>query len=432
MSNLVPYRIQLDVKEVASQLSFSIAKGDTGRRLIIQLIDDGKAFDLARGNYAIFTADKPDGTTIFNDCTIKDNLIIYDITKHTVSALGITECEIVLYDSTGYVITSPKFSMIVYDAIRNRVDLPSEDEMDVLDAIAFRESERIAKEEAREDNEFKRNDNESIRMLNEADRLATVNVISNYITGNEPSQIDSFESILGLIDARMVGLNKHNFFEITMPTEGGATSVAIISYGLGKLPNDMDVEEPLVPNVVYYYEGYRFVGLDKPIPELSLLKAHEENVEALIDEAENTVAVITNPNNYNKANGFVRLDANAKIPADLIPFERTIEMFPINSEEDLTSLYQANVGDIAFMSESTEDNKIITKSWRLFGDYYIKDNWLLQSTTFNSTSLYAEESGHSQNTTKVNGVLVRFGSVEEYNSTDKDGLYVITNYAEEV
>ncbi len=73
MSNIVPYRIQLDIKEVSSQLSLSVALGDTGRKLIIQLVDDGKEFELGRGTYAVFTALKPDGNTLYNDCTIQDN-----------------------------------------------------------------------------------------------------------------------------------------------------------------------------------------------------------------------------------------------------------------------------------------------------------------------------------------------------------------------
>ena len=162
-------------------------------------------------------------------------------------------------------------------------------------------------------------------------------------------------------------------------------------------------------------------------------EGYKEQSKEWADIAHDKVEEITNENNYNHANGFVRLNANAKIPADLIPLDKTIEMIPITDESQLTSLYQANVGDIAYMPITTDEGTVVTKSWRLFGEqYWVKSNWILQATTYNSTSLYAEESGHSEDTTKVNGVLVRFGSKQDYDKDTKDGLYVITNYAEEV
>ena len=165
---------------------------------------------------------------------------------------------------------------------------------------------------------------------------------------------------------------------------------------------------------------------------IGVVESLKNDAEQAKTEAFDKVEEITNEDNYNKANGFLRLDATGKIPADLIPFDRTIEMFPISSEDELTSLYQAHLGDIAYMSELVDGDKLVTKSWRLFGDYFIKSAWLLQSTTFNSSSIYSEESGHSQDTTKVNGVLVRFGDIAKYKSDTKDGLYIITDYAEEV
>jgi hypothetical protein len=165
---------------------------------------------------------------------------------------------------------------------------------------------------------------------------------------------------------------------------------------------------------------------------ISIVESLKNDAEQAKTEAFDKVEEITSEDNYNKANGFLRLDATGKIPADLIPFDRTIEMFPISSEDELTSLYQAHLGDIAYLTELVDGDKLVTKSWRLFGDYFIKSAWLLQSTTFNSSSIYSEESGHSQDTTKVNGVLVRFGDIAKYKSDTKDGLYVITDYAEEV
>lgn len=444
MSNLVPYRIQLDVKEVASQLSFSITKGDTGRRLIIQLVDDGKVFPIARGSYATFSADKPDGSTIFNDCTIQDDNIIYDITEQTVSCEGSTECEIVLYDSNGYRLTSPKFTIIVYEAIRTRVDLPSESEMTVLDAIGTAESQRKEAEFRREDNEYTRILNEGTRGIGEAYRIASINTLRAYLGNYAMPSIETPNDIFQKIDEGKANVSAYNFFNVSNSETIRCIAIIgdMLTAGDEEITDTTDFE--IIANIVYFYKGARFVALNVQPPETTVFNEledrvtyHENQAKEWADVAYDKVEEITNEENYNHANGFVRLNGNAKIPADLLPMEKTIEMIPIESEDDLETLSQANVGDIAFISESVYDEdtgttKVLTKSWRLYGDYSEKNNWILQSNTFNSSALYSEEAGHAYDSTRVNGVLLRFGDIEAYNKADKDGVYFITNYAEEV
>lgn len=430
MSNIVTYKIQLDVKKVASQLSFSICKGDTGRRLVIQLISDGKVFNLSKGNYAVFSATKPDGTVIYNDCTISNDVITYDITEQTVSSIGNVEGEITLYDSTGYVITAPKFSIIVYDSNRSKVDLASYDELEALDQLMINEAARIEQEVLRVENEEQRG-------VHEAYRIASTYILRAYLNKLDLPILSDAKEIFSAIDEEIV-TNNNRFF---ITNDGGITGIACLEY----IPVEGDhiVSDPsivtLVPNVVYRYKYVRFVCLNVSLPETNVfehleetVKQYEDKAKEWADIAEDKVEEITNEKNYNHPNGFVRLESNGRIPSTLIPTDRTIEMFHIDSEDDLTSLYQAEMGDIAYLSELVNGERLVTKSWRLFGNYFPKENWLLQATTFNSTSLYADESGHSQDTTKVNGVLVRFGDIAKYKSDTKDGLYIITDYAEEV
>lgn len=454
MSNISTYRIQLDVKDIASQLSISVPKGNTGRRLVIQLVDDGKAFPIARGSYAMFIADKPDGSSITNDCTIQNDTIIYDLTLNTVSCVGNTNCEIDLFDANGFSITTPRFSLIVYETTISKVDLPSESEMNILTAIGINESARKEAEIVREENESIRIVNEETRGLNEAYRVASANTLRAYLGNYELITIETPNDIFELIDNRLVDVSTHNFFLVD---DEIVRCISII----GDLITEGDIEatptDIIEVNKVYFYGGLRFVALPVQAPETSVFNELEDRVTIHEEEARKwalgstdsnddqydnsakdwsrkaseKIDEITSESNYNHANGFVRLDSNAKIPADLLPLEKTIEMIPIQNENELTYLSQANVGDIAFMSITTDEGKVLTKSWRLYGQYYIRDNWILQSNTFNTSSLYAEESGHSQDTTKVNGVLVRFGDIQKYNEDTKDGLYIITNYADE-
>ena len=107
------YRISLDIKSIQSQISLPIKQGDTSRGIYISLTDGGKPYTIARGCYAVIKGEKSDGTEIGNNCYIENNRIVYPITQHTVSAPGIVECEVSLYNSEVSLITSPRFTLIV-------------------------------------------------------------------------------------------------------------------------------------------------------------------------------------------------------------------------------------------------------------------------------------------------------------------------------
>ena len=115
--NYTEHKITLDVNESVSQVSLSVKKGDTGRRLLILLAEKGYPYHISKDCYAVFTAYKPDGKVVFNNCSIDDCVIVYDFTEQTVAAAGFVDCEIILYGANGKQITSASFSIIVEDTI---------------------------------------------------------------------------------------------------------------------------------------------------------------------------------------------------------------------------------------------------------------------------------------------------------------------------
>ena len=129
------YRISLDVHDTTSQLSFSVKKGDTSRRLLISLMDNGVPYVLTENCYAVFSARKPDKNIVFNDCTIEKNLIIYDITEQTTALEGRLDCEITLYDINGEQLTSPRFTIIVYATVFSEEEVESSGEYKSLNTL---------------------------------------------------------------------------------------------------------------------------------------------------------------------------------------------------------------------------------------------------------------------------------------------------------
>lgn len=124
--NYTEHKITLDVNKPASQATISVKKGDTARRLRIHLSESGRPYYISQDCYAVIAATKPDGYVIFNNCTIEDSVIGYDFTAQTVAAVGLMNCEIILYGKRGLQLTSASFDIIVEDSNYASVESSSE------------------------------------------------------------------------------------------------------------------------------------------------------------------------------------------------------------------------------------------------------------------------------------------------------------------
>lgn len=129
------HKITLDVHKTVSTTSVSVKKGDTAHRLLIILSEGGYPYRIGEDCTAVFSAVKPDGTTIWNDCTIDNDVVIYDFTEQTTAALGVTNCEIQIYDPNGALLTSASFLLFVEDGASNRSAVVSSDEFAMLQTM---------------------------------------------------------------------------------------------------------------------------------------------------------------------------------------------------------------------------------------------------------------------------------------------------------
>lgn len=137
------YRFLLDVHEINSQISLSFKQGDTGRVLHITLTEEGEVFNIPEGCVAVFSAVKPDGKIIFNDCEINGNEISYTITPQTTTVTGKVDCEIRLYGKANTIISSPHITIFVHPAVyADRIE--SVDEVNVLSGLIYEASTKLA------------------------------------------------------------------------------------------------------------------------------------------------------------------------------------------------------------------------------------------------------------------------------------------------
>ena len=111
--NYSNYRASLDIHAAGSQAVLHAKQGDTKRQILVTLTEDGRPYLISSDCRAVFTAKKPDGSILFNDCAIEGNLISYSFTAQTTALAGRLDCEIRLYGADNGLITSPGFDLIV-------------------------------------------------------------------------------------------------------------------------------------------------------------------------------------------------------------------------------------------------------------------------------------------------------------------------------
>ena len=111
------FRILLNVNEASSGAALTVKHGDNKRRIYIYLTEDEHPYPLQGDFIAVLRAKKPDGTILYNYCTIEKDAVIYDMTAQTTAATGRVDCELRLYSAEGEQLTSSRFIILVDRAL---------------------------------------------------------------------------------------------------------------------------------------------------------------------------------------------------------------------------------------------------------------------------------------------------------------------------
>lgn len=144
--NFLDYKFSLDMHTNYTQTSLSMLKKDSRRRLCINLVEKGKPYEISEECYAVFAAKKPDGKFLYNDCTIENNIIYYEVTEQTTVVEGEMPCEIKLYGADNALITSPRFKIIVNAPVladEDEVEIESTNEVTALTALVSEATDLI-------------------------------------------------------------------------------------------------------------------------------------------------------------------------------------------------------------------------------------------------------------------------------------------------
>ncbi|MBR4086994.1 MAG: BppU family phage baseplate upper protein [Clostridia bacterium] len=125
------YRISLDVHKIESQVSITTFRGDSGHKIVANLTEDGKPLPLSKNCTVNFEALKADNHTLINECYIDDGKIVYEFKQNTpegetcqVTAYpGTVKCQFKLIGENGRIISSPRFTIVVEEAVCNEGEI---------------------------------------------------------------------------------------------------------------------------------------------------------------------------------------------------------------------------------------------------------------------------------------------------------------------
>nr|DAL95461.1 MAG TPA: Baseplate component [Caudoviricetes sp.] len=130
----VEHRIKLDLMKAGLQGQVIVKKADSdSRKINIFLSSAAGPYNMKDITSAILRAEKPDGKVMFNSCTVCEDRLEYIITTQTIAATGTVTCEITLMSSSGQVLVTPQFEIIVADIIYSDTEIESTNEYTALE-----------------------------------------------------------------------------------------------------------------------------------------------------------------------------------------------------------------------------------------------------------------------------------------------------------
>ena len=119
-------RVTLDLGATSSPLTLTAKQGDSVREIIVGFTNNGAVYPLEDSCTVVFTAEKPSGAKIFNECTLDGNNARYKFTAQTVSEIGAMKCEFKIFADMNKPpkLTSPRFMINVEEPVFNDGDVP--------------------------------------------------------------------------------------------------------------------------------------------------------------------------------------------------------------------------------------------------------------------------------------------------------------------
>lgn len=117
------YRFSLNMNDETAQVFCNVRNGDDCSKLIVSLQEDGRAYTFDDDVHAYFLAKKSDGNSLYTECSVENNTIIYEFTEQTAPVSGTVVCQFLLLSGSNR-LTTPIFRLEVFDNVSIDPDSP--------------------------------------------------------------------------------------------------------------------------------------------------------------------------------------------------------------------------------------------------------------------------------------------------------------------
>lgn len=129
-------QLEVDLSGEWSPLVVYAKQGDVGKRQVnVVLLDHGAPYPIPEGSTARIRITKPDGTHVFNDCTIEDGVVEAPLTAQTLAAAGEALADIALYQGENELLSCSVFRLIIEKRPGSDEAAESSDEFGALDTL---------------------------------------------------------------------------------------------------------------------------------------------------------------------------------------------------------------------------------------------------------------------------------------------------------
>lgn len=131
----ITYYKSLDLSKKSPAFALHAKQNDTlTRKIVLSLTDRGRPFNLAEYDTATIYAEKPDGTVVYDNCSVEEQGLSYILSTQMLTVSGSVSCEIRLSGANGMQsVSCPVFEIYVEECLQSDGAIMSKNEYSALD-----------------------------------------------------------------------------------------------------------------------------------------------------------------------------------------------------------------------------------------------------------------------------------------------------------
>lgn len=131
----ITYYKSLDLSKKSPAFALHAKQNDTlTRKIVLSLTDRGRPFNLAEYDTATIYAEKPDGTVVYDNCSVEKQGLSYILSTQMLTVSGSVSCEIRLSGANGMQsVSCPVFEIYVEECLQSDGAIMSKNEYSALD-----------------------------------------------------------------------------------------------------------------------------------------------------------------------------------------------------------------------------------------------------------------------------------------------------------